>query len=178
MKRAYNFIDRTGQKFGKWTVIEQTKKYNRRDPIWLCKCDCGTVREVSGNSLRNGSSSCNCSKINLGRKQWVDADIVAYNSLMANYRCGAKDRNLEFKLTKEQFHSIVQENCFYCDKEPSSKLKKHDQIFYYNGIDRVDNDKGYLITNCVPCCKSCNSKKKATSALMILRAYTFLFGEY
>jgi hypothetical protein len=28
-----------------------------------------------------------------------------------------------------------------------------------NGIDRVDNTKGYSVDNCVPCCRRCNVAK-------------------
>jgi hypothetical protein len=31
--------------------------------------------------------------------------------------------------------------------------------FIYNGIDRVDNNKGYTIENCVPCCTAVNYAK-------------------
>lgn len=56
-------IDIVGQKFGRWTVLEYKgcidKTYNRHR--WLCKCDCGTIKEVEGNSLKRGSSkSCGC----------------------------------------------------------------------------------------------------------------------
>lgn len=32
-----------------------------------------------------------------------------------------------------------------------------------NGIDRVDNNKGYTLNNCVPCCKTCNQAKHRLS---------------
>ena len=47
-----------------------------------------------------------------------------------------------------------------CGVKPSQTdnyLKKHD--FYYNGIDRIDNTKGYLSDNCVSCCSHCNTAK-------------------
>ena len=48
-----------GEKFGHWTVIKYVRKSK-----WLCQCDCGTKKEVYGNSLLNGKSkSCGC-KIN------------------------------------------------------------------------------------------------------------------
>lgn len=52
-------IDLTGQKFGRLTVIE---KYGKDTPTkWLCKCDCGNVCVVVGNSLKRGlTKSCGC----------------------------------------------------------------------------------------------------------------------
>jgi hypothetical protein len=45
-----------GAQFGKWTIV--------RPPVFqraLCKCDCGTVREVSVEALLDGSArSCGC----------------------------------------------------------------------------------------------------------------------
>ena len=52
--------DLTGGKFGRWTVLEKTgKKHNKIS--YLCKCECGTVRVVTADTLINGRSlSCGC----------------------------------------------------------------------------------------------------------------------
>ena len=56
---TYRRIDITGKKFGEWTVIRHS--YNTK---WICRCSCGTEKEVDGRSLRSGQSeSCrSCSK--------------------------------------------------------------------------------------------------------------------
>ena len=54
------FIDLTGQKFERLTVI---KRYGRRHShvLWLCVCDCGNEIVVDSNSLRTGNTrSCGC----------------------------------------------------------------------------------------------------------------------
>ena len=53
----------------------------------------------------------------------------------------------EIYITKEEFDFLTNQKCFYCDKEGP------------NGIDRIDNKKGYLYSNCVPACKHCNYVK-------------------
>lgn len=54
------FIDITGQKFNRWTVIKRVDTHPRRT-FWLCKCDCGTERPVEGKHVRYGTSkSCGC----------------------------------------------------------------------------------------------------------------------
>jgi hypothetical protein len=58
-------IDLTGQRFGRWVVVERgsTKTFPSGDRRirWLCACDCGSEKEVDGISLRNGVSlSCGC----------------------------------------------------------------------------------------------------------------------
>ena len=55
------FIDLTGQRFGKWTVIKRVENSKHGSPKFLCKCDCGTLKEVLSFTLRNGNSTnCGC----------------------------------------------------------------------------------------------------------------------
>lgn len=56
-------IDLTGQKFGHWTVIKRAENKGRK-VAWTCRCDCGTEKDILGESLRYGkSTSCGCSSI-------------------------------------------------------------------------------------------------------------------
>ncbi len=77
------------------------------------------------------------------------------------YRKGAKRRGLEFLLTKEEFAGLTKENCWYCGRPPAqiSKDYRYTAYYIYNGVDRVDNDKGYILSNCIPCCGTCNRMK-------------------
>lgn len=54
--------DLSGQKFGKWLVLEKTEHRTKdRNILYLCQCECGTIREVSSSALRRGKSkSCGC----------------------------------------------------------------------------------------------------------------------
>lgn len=58
------FIDRTGMRYGRLTVIERAQKplyTNNTGAWWLCKCDCGTEAIVYGNNLVEGiTRSCGC----------------------------------------------------------------------------------------------------------------------
>lgn len=59
MKRLVN-VYIAGQKFGDWTIVGKGKK---KDYL-ICKCVCGTVREVLVYSLRsNKSVSCGCARL-------------------------------------------------------------------------------------------------------------------
>lgn len=56
-------IDLTGQKINRWTVISEGGRNKDGDIKWHCKCECGTVREVSSKALRKGKThSCGCFK--------------------------------------------------------------------------------------------------------------------
>jgi hypothetical protein len=78
------------------------------------------------------------------------------------YKHEAQKRGYSFNLTPEEFCDITTQNCHYCGIEPKQKFKEHNRevcIYYYNGIDRVDNSIGYEFTNCVPSCGVCNRFK-------------------
>jgi hypothetical protein len=63
--------DLVGQKFNRWTVIEEAEKKNK-ELRWLCKCECGTMKSVDGSQLKKGKSkSCGClaKEINIKRRK-------------------------------------------------------------------------------------------------------------
>ena len=90
---------------------------------------------------------------------------VGLNELYGSYKHNAKGRNLSFNISKEEFKFLTEKNCSYCNAQPTNKIKaRHiNGTYIYNGLDRVDNSKGYEIDNVVPCCKHCNMMKKTMS---------------
>lgn len=56
--KKQKFIDMTGQKIGKLTVIERVQNDSYGRANWLCKCDCGNEIVVYGNYLRNNKITC------------------------------------------------------------------------------------------------------------------------
>ena len=62
-----------GEKFGMLTIIKDTgKKIKNGGTIFLCKCDCGSQKEVSWKLLKNENKprSCGCSRKLLGKKRF------------------------------------------------------------------------------------------------------------
>lgn len=58
-----NFIDMTGKKINKLTVIRQLPSNKQGNAIWECQCECGNIINVKGIELRNGHiQSCGCAK--------------------------------------------------------------------------------------------------------------------
>ena len=58
-------IDLTGQRFGRLVVIERVEDYvspkGHHRPSWLCQCDCGCTKKVTGSALkRHNTRSCGC----------------------------------------------------------------------------------------------------------------------
>jgi len=71
---AHNFKNLLGKRFGRWLVIGRSTRKSLdgrgrttmgtnkvRAARWACQCDCGTIREVPGEKMRQGKSkSCGC----------------------------------------------------------------------------------------------------------------------
>lgn len=84
-----------------------------------------------------------------------------FNRLLRNYKKKAQERGLVFELSKEEFKDLVNNFCHYCSGLPTQIVheKNSNGAFFYNGIDRVDNNRGYTKDNCVTCCGTCNRMK-------------------
>ena len=159
-------IDLIGKQFGRWLVLKRIEN-NKHGARWLCKCECGNTRGISGASLRyERSQSCGCLQLERTIKANRKPEGVAsFNRLYTAYLFRAKRRGLEFNLTKEQFKKLTSKKCYYCGANPSTVSSKECSLgdYIFNGIDRVDSSVGYNIKNCVPCCKICNYAKKDMS---------------
>lgn len=165
-------IDLSGNRYGKMLVLSfsYTSK-TAHSSYYLCKCDCGNEKIVLGSSLKLGKTrSCGClsrefrqefikNKLRAENKLRPDLENSTFIGVFNKYKCGAKMRKLEFLLDIIEFLEITEKNCFYCNKIPSNLHKANNGYFVYSGIDRIDNDIGYIQSNCVPCCKTCNMGK-------------------
>lgn len=81
-------------------------------------------------------------------------DVVRFENpsrRMQIYKDAASRRDIEFHLTIEEFISLTSLPCHYCGLYSRNKD--------YCGIDRVDSDGHYVLSNCVSCCDVCNRMK-------------------
>jgi hypothetical protein len=164
-----------GKIFKRLTITSFTgykmDKYGKRRAHFLCKCSCGQEIEVPFTQLKsNAIQSCGCLDKETRQNRAIQNSIKntlpdnesCQNELFGSYNKSASIRKFSFNLTKEEFISLVEKDCFYCGQHPSSIQKnsrKNPIKYYYNGIDRVDNNLGYTIDNSVPCCIFCNTAK-------------------
>lgn len=162
------FIDLTGRKFGRLIVIKRSLPNNKwNKTMWLCKCDCGTKKSILGKSLTcktEPTKSCGCINAELcrsGVKSKKELGFANFNALFLKYKALARKHKRKFELTKKQFKEITQQDCYYCGGKPKNIMdtKRFNGEYVYNGIDRIDNNKGYIIGNIVPCCFVCNVAK-------------------
>jgi hypothetical protein len=153
------FKDLIGKKFGKLLVIERDDNDSTGAAKFLCKCDCGNEKVIRSHDLIRGKTiSCGCyhkEAISLPNGE------ASFNRIYSEYKRRSKTKNVIFSISKKKFLEIITKNCFYCGSEPSNMQKNNYNTgdFIYNGIDRIDNNKGYTNDNVAPCCWKCNQAK-------------------
>lgn len=155
-----------GEKHFRLTLVERLgiNKWNK--PIWRMLCECG--KETVG--VLRDKKSCGCLQKEITRenniKKRLNSGEANFNRLYKSYQRSAKNKNRDFNLTKEQFKNLINKNCHYCDRPPSSEGMFNEfsfGAFKYNGIDRINSSMGYILENCVSCCSMCNlGKRKLT----------------
>lgn len=116
---------------------------------------CGTAKEWFGNRWR--CRPCNYKLT----KHWYATSPNAGN---VRKKCNSKPRSrysqltylanrrkLAMEIPYEAFCELIQLPCHYCGDRINEQG---------SGLDRVDNSKGYLLTNVVTCCGLCNKVKR------------------
>ena len=148
-KKSENLI---GEKFGMLTVISQSNSNKQKRRMWICRCDCGKLKEkaVTTHDLKSGAvRSCGClyyksNKLNSKKHGKTRSRLFVIWSGIKS-RC-TYEKNIEYKNYGGRGITV-------CDE-----WAKDFMTFYNwsmaNGyqdnltIDRIDNDKGYYPDNC------------------------------
>ena len=133
---AFLKYDETGNRYGKWTVIERSNDHKSKI-AWLCECDCGSISKVRGEVLRSGKSlSCGC----------VRETSTLYKLFIAmKRRC--------YGINTQHYDRYGGRGITICDEWINDYKSFHEWAIgngYADGleIDRIDNDKGYEPYNC------------------------------
>lgn len=175
--------DETGKQYKELTVIKRAKNDKHGNARWECECSCGNKTTVLGASLRKGDTgSCGCMNGGYNKRSGTVILTIIYNS----YRQGAKSRGFEFNLSKEEVIALVTENCIYCGTKPARKKYAYhktrytkgietDEYMLVNGIDRVNNNKGYTKENSVTCCFDCNGMKSSRDQGVFIEHITRIY---
>jgi hypothetical protein len=151
-----NRKDLTGMVFGNVTAIRNTGEKKDGNYLWECICVCGNHCFYRTSNLLGGAiTSCGCWRLPITEGRQIER---LYNS----YKNKAEEKDRIFDISLKEFVDFIKGNCFYCGNPPSQIIKRRNGRIYplvYNGIDRVNNDVGYIKSNCVTCCGKCNHMK-------------------
>lgn len=166
---GHKIVNLEGCKWGQLTAInpvEQPSHINRQKPnqFWLFQCECGNTKVLDPKDVRrtkNPTLSCGCLRIqiiqNRKPKYFKDTSLMQISDNYMKYhkingeRAGRKERNILFKLTKQDLWDqwVLQEGkCKYTNIDllinfTSTTLYKQCTA----SLDRIDSSKGYEIGN-------------------------------
>lgn len=146
-----------GQIYGRLTALKIVGKTVSGNCRVLCRCACGKEKVLQWRAAK----SCGCLRSE-AQKRRLSPGKSSVRSLWLNYRAGAKRRQHVFDLTLDQFEILINKNCVYCGRPPSSVIRapRRNGILIYNGIDRIDNKKGYIVGNVATACAKCGMAKQ------------------
>ena len=90
------FVDLTGKRFGRLTVINRKKTDDTNRTYWICKCDCGNTKTVEAYALKTGrTKSCGCLSVDIARQKATRHGLrrTRIYNIWRNmkYRCEHKD---------------------------------------------------------------------------------------
>lgn len=156
-----------GSRFGRWLVLARAPVPPKGTPqrYWRVRCDCGNRKVLPTTLLLRGKSqSCGCLRQELTARRGRRED-TAVKSVFSRYRYDARKHGRSFTLSLPEFVSMTQRPCYYCGAAPSTQflsgLRRDGTrgVYTYNGVDRLDNEQGYTLANCVACCATHNLMK-------------------
>jgi predicted GIY-YIG superfamily endonuclease len=107
-----NFDDLTGKQFGLWNVIKRVDDRVCADGqhtiCWLCKCECGTEKIVTSDSLKwTNSKDCGCKRKERFRQTFKNIrNNTAKYDLTSDYGKGCTYDNYEFYFDLEDYDII------------------------------------------------------------------------
>lgn len=146
-------VDLTGGRYGRLTVIEAGDRRKNKQ-YWLCKCDCGNLKEIRGDQLTGGvTKSCGCLKKEQDNKNLITYHYKHKLSKTRLYKTyfGMKDRCYNAK--HDSYPRYGGRGIKICD-EWLNDIESFLEWGLNNGysdeltIDRIDNEGDYEPSNC------------------------------
>jgi len=93
----------------------------------------------------------NTKKVSQLHRNWRNQ--FPHKNKLNSLKSRAKQRNHVWAISKEMGWALISSPCAYCGQIQEN----------FNGLDRVDSNKGYTMNNVVPCCTYCNRAKSDMS---------------
>ncbi len=133
------------------TEFKNNRKKGKYGKQSICK-KCMNAKAVERRKTKTGRAKVNAYRKTRYRDSEYREKLQAQRStpqgMLWLYKSNAKRRDLQFDLSIEDIKEhFWEKDCRYCGTSGTS------------GIDRVDNSMGYVLSNAVPCCTTCNLMK-------------------
>lgn len=161
-----------GQKINRWTVLGRAGTKDNGKAVWLCQCDCGTIKRVLGKQLRNGRSrSCGC----------LQREITAAQSTKHGHAVGlthGKKRSAEYNVwagikrrcyneKDGNYHNYGGRGITMCDRWFDSFSAFYEDVgprpSKEHSLDRIENNGNYEPGNVRWCRKDDQMRNQRTN---------------
>jgi len=139
-----------GDKFNKWTILEDISSTRRGHTRYRCQCECGTIRDVYASHLkRRNSKSCGCIKPQKsGHYKWTGyGDLTGnhWNQITRNAQNNSRGP-LEVNITIKDAWELFLSQDRKCALSGIPIALGNINIKTAS-LDRIDSKKGYVKGN-------------------------------
>lgn len=166
-----NFIDHTGQTFGRLTVIGYAGEPCK--PFWWCECSCGKIKKIAPGNLRAGVQSCGCLKDEMTAARSRTHGESNHTGNTPEYRVYLDAKNRCTNPNNKRYASYGERGiefrfASYADfldamgRRPTSK----------HSLEREDNDGHYARGNCKWATNKEQARNKRNSRRLTLNGKT------
>lgn len=127
-----------------------------KNDVYIVECQKCNKQVVGALATVNRGCKCSTERPDLFKKD--EERILNRVSTLA------RSRGIPFNLDEDGIRMCF-DACYYCGAPPTIIMNRGKRLppIIRNGIDRIDSNLGYDVTNCVPCCGRCNSAKNDMS---------------
>lgn len=133
-----------GKKFNMLTIVSYKKKGKNNKNYFVCKCDCGKIKEIRANHILNDNQySCGCIKTKYADRTIGNAIYDTWNRMM--HRC--------YDTNHHKYARYGARGIKVCDEWKNN----YDNFYKWSldnnfqlglSIDRIDNNGDYEPSNC------------------------------
>jgi hypothetical protein len=171
-------VNLKGQRFERLVVIDRAPSI-KRSTFWVCKCDCGTIKQVMTQSLRRGlTRSCGC----LNREQ--ARSLPDYNR--THGMCGSPEYVTWLGILRRCRNKNDQSFARYGAVGKTCGFSGFDEFLADIGpkpsalhqVDRIDNALGYVPGNVRWVTPSQQQRNKTTTLMVEVNGQTKCLAEW
>ena len=153
MTRSNKFIDMTGARYGRISVIARHGRDNQNNITWQCRCDCGSSPIIRGKSLRTGdTTSCGCRSAEVCRARSLTHGHATKAAMTPTFRSWSAMMNRCNNPNNAAYQSYGGRGIIVCSRWSAFDnflTDMGERPSLKHSIDRYpDNDGNYEPSNC------------------------------